>query len=103
MRRLRESSRDRIRIRCVPHQVRNYWQRADLVDNFGVVSRAVFRRIRLRRGPLYVHLLMARDIFDPWAAVTLRRIELNHWVLARQWESDFAISLVGGGRKHRSQ
>ena len=63
--------------------MRNYWQRAELVDNVGVVGCTVFRRIRLRQVPPYVHLLMARDTFDPWAAVSLRRIELNYWALAR--------------------
>ena len=51
------------------------------VDNIRVAFPMIFRRIGMRRYSLYLHPLMARDLFDLWNIARLRRIEFNHWEL----------------------
>ena len=43
----------------------------------------VFRSVGQRWCPLFVRPRMARDIFDLWTTVSLRRFESNRWELAR--------------------
>ena len=43
----------------------------------------VARSVGQRGYPLFVRPRMARDIFNFWTTVSLRRIEFNHWELAR--------------------
>ena len=58
------------------------WTYADLVSDIGVAPSAIFRRIGMRKYPLYVKPESARDLFGFWEIVCTCRIEFNHWELA---------------------
>ena len=56
--------------------------RAGPVEHIGVAFSRAFWRIGKCRYPLYVHPMLARDLFDIRATVCVRRVKQNRWGVA---------------------